>query len=262
MKKNICLVAAYDGTSYLGWQKTKMGPSIEEALQNILEQIFRQPIELQAASRTDAGVHARCQVINFFVDHPAPDLIKLRSSLNRMLPKDISILSVSEVSPDFHPSLSAHKKEYRYYVTHGPIQYPQHRHFTWHYPVKLDLDSMRAAAKVLIGEHDFSAFCNIMKNRTYCHKKRRLDRVDIVEMEDDRLCFIIEGNSFLYKMVRNIVGTLVYVGCGKIEVEFVREILSGRQRIQAGVTAPAHGLTLHGIEFSNHIEKVSEIPSD
>lgn len=258
--KNIRLIAAYDGTAYLGWQKTRMGPSIEGTLQPIIEKILQSPIQLQAASRTDAGVHVRCQVINFFTERGTLDLNKFLASLNRLLPDDISILAVDEVPLEFHPSLNAHKKEYRYYVTNGPVQYPEHRHYSWHYPKKLDILKMRFAAQMLIGEHDFSAFCNVMKNREYQHTRRILYRLEIHQLNDERLCFVVEGNSFLYKMVRNIVGTLIYVGCGKIEVDNVEDILCGRKRIHAGVTAPAHGLTLHRIEYSE-IFSVPEILS-
>lgn len=247
--KNIRLIAAYDGTAYLGWQKTKMGPSIEETLQSTIEQILQEKVKLQAASRTDAGVHVRHQVVNFLTQRKTLDLKKFFQSLNRLLPPDISILAIDEAPPSFHPSLDAHRKEYRYYITHGPIQYPEHRHHSWHIPQKLDVDKMRAAAELLIGEHDFSAFCNVMKNRTYQHMQRTLYRLEIQELEDARLCFIIEGNSFLYKMVRNLVGTLIDVGNGKIPWKEVQDILSGLKRTHAGVTAPAHGLTLQRIVY-------------
>jgi len=247
--RNIRLVAAYDGTAYRGWQKTRTGPSIEETLQLTIEQILQEPVQLQAASRTDAGVHVRYQVVNFFTNSTTLDLTKFFASINRLLPKDISILVVEEAPLEFHPSLNAHKKEYHYYVTNGMVQYPEHRNHSWHYPPKLDLLKMRAAASMLIGKHDFSAFTNVMKKRAYQDTFRTLYRLEIKKLADGRLCFIVEGNSFLYKMVRNIVGTLIYVGSGKIELESIGDILAGRKRTHAGVTAPAHGLTLHYIDY-------------
>lgn len=247
--KNIQLIIAYDGTQYLGWQKTYTGPSIEESLQKILEQILQEPILLQAASRTDAGVHAHGQVVNFFTNKHNIDLGRLRISLNSLLPPDIAVLEAKEMTATFHPTLDCIGKEYRYTMCFGAVQIPQVRNFSWHYPHALNITKMHEASRILIGKHDFSSFCNFKKNAHYDDFVREVSRIDIQEFEHQRLMFIIVGNHFLYKMVRNLVGTLVYIGRGKLELESLPHILSGKDRTQAGMTAPAHGLTLHKVFY-------------
>lgn len=246
--RNIRLKIAYDGTSYLGWQKTVMGPSIEETLQTALKKILQQEVVLQAASRTDAGVHAQGQVVNFLIEKDISPT-KLMASLNGLLPKDVAILHIDEAQQSFHPTLDCIGKEYRYSVCCKSVQMPHQRFFSWHYPHPLDLDAMRRAAKELIGEHDFSAFCNFKKNSNYVYYTRTIKGIDIAESADGQILFSIRGNNFLYKMVRNLVGTLVYVGCGKIDEKSIPIILANKDRTQAGVTAPAHGLCLYSVSY-------------
>lgn len=246
---NIKLTVAYDGTAFLGWQKTSMGPSIEESLQRVLEQILQEPIVLQAASRTDAGVHAEGQIVNFFTHKAIPCMTRLQIGINSLLPPDIAVLAAEHAALDFHPTLDCKRKEYRYSVCYGTAQMPQKRLYSWHYPHLLDVISMRDASQALIGEHDFSAFCNFKKNHTYTDYVRKIDRIDILELPEQRLSIHVQGNNFLYKMVRNLIGTLIYVGAGKISIEAIPEILTSHDRPQAGMTAPAHGLTLHRIWY-------------
>lgn len=248
--QNIKLVIAYDGGAYRGWQKTPMGPSIESTLQQVLEKILQHATPLQAASRTDAGVHAEGQVVNFFTSKTDLNLNRLKLSLNSLLPKDISVLSVEKMAPSFHPTLDCKGKEYRYYICYGSAQLPHHRLYSWHYPYPLELNLMHQALPYLLGSHDFSSFCNVKKNASYAHFNREINRIDLVELEKERLCICIEGNHFLYKMVRNIVGTLLYVGRGKIKIEDIPLILKSGDRTQAGVTAPAHGLFLYRVHYS------------
>lgn len=247
--QNIKLIVAYDGNRYLGWQKTFTGPSIEQELQKVLEQILQEKIILQAASRTDAGVHAQGQVVNFYTTKDSLNLDLLKHSLNSLLPKDIVILETHLAHETFHPTLDSIGKEYHYSVCIGPMQLPQHRFYSWHYPYALNLDHMREAASMLVGKHDFAAFCNFKKNSTYENYVREITSIAIVRISDDRLQIKVCGNSFLYKMVRNIVGTLLYVGCGKISLEDVPRILNSRDRTLAGVTAPSHGLTLFKVFY-------------
>ncbi len=245
---NLKLIIAYDGTHYLGWQKTRMGQSIEAALQKTLEQILQHPIHLQAASRTDAGVHADGQVVNFLTTK-TPDLFQFQISLNSLLPKDIVVLNVEEMPPSFHPTLDCKGKEYHYYISHGPTQRPQHRFYAWHVPYALNLSLIQEAIPTLIGTHDFAAFCNFKNNAHYADTIRRIDNLNVEEFEDHRILFKIEGNHFLYKMVRNIVGTLISVGRGKIGGETIPQILQSKLRTQAGMTAPAHGLFLKQVFY-------------
>lgn len=246
---NIKLIVAYDGTHYLGWQKTHTGPSIEETLNRVLEQILQEKISLQAASRTDAGVHAQGQVINFFSSKQSLDLNLLKHSLNSLLPKDIVIVETSQAQTSFHPTLDSSGKEYHYHVCYGSVQLPQQRFYSWHYPYPLDFDKIRLAIPLFIGVHDFSAFCNVKKNSSYEHYIREITSIHILESSDNIVMIKICGNSFLYKMVRNIVGTLIYVGSGKIQLEEIPNILQSRDRTLAGVTAPANGLTLFKVFY-------------
>ena len=242
--KNLKMIVSYEGTGYLGWQKTKMGPSIEETLEKSLAQVLRHPVKLQAASRTDAGVHATGQVINFFTSS-TDDLFKLKKSFNGVLPRDISILSLEEMPPDFHPTLEAQGKEYRYHICSESVQLPFHRLTSWHFPYPLDIHEMKQASQALIGKHDFSSFTS----EPLDDNVREIFSIDISSITPDRLQITVVGNRFLYKMVRTIVGTLVYTGCQKLKASDLPRILSSKDRSQAGVTAPAHGLFLHKVIY-------------
>lgn len=245
---NIKLIIAYDGTHYLGWQKTKMGPSIEEHLQVGVEKILQHPVVLQAASRTDAGVHAKGQVINFLTSktlHFSSFVI----GLNSLIPHDIMVLHAEEMPLSFHPTFDCKRKEYRYYASIGPTQLPFSRLYAWHVHHSLDLTLIKQALPQLIGRHNFAAFCNVKKNETYSDFDREVHFLDVEETEKNELCFRIGGNHFLYKMVRNIVGTLIDIGKGKIPLDDLSPILQNRKRPLAGVTAPAHGLFLHEIFY-------------
>lgn len=243
---NVKLTLAYDGTVYFGWQKTDNGPSIEESLQTALEKILQHPIKLQATSRTDAGVHAQGQIVNFFTEKPLPPF-KLQNALNGLLPPDISVLHAEYASPTFHPTLDCKSKEYHYSICYGPIQLPQHRLYSWHYPHSLNLHNMHLAAQYFLGSHDFAAFCNFKKNEVYDHHIREVTQIKLLPLENQRLLIKISGNNFLYKMVRNIVGTLVYVGAGKIPPENIPNIIEKQDRTLAGITAPACGLKLYQV---------------
>jgi tRNA pseudouridine38-40 synthase len=259
MSVNIKLLLAYDGTGYLGWQKTKEGPSIEEALQLVLETILQEKVLLQAASRTDAGVHALGQVVNFSTKKDL-DLDKFQLSLNSLLPKEIVVREVEVVAEKFHPTLDCEGKTYEYRVCAGRQQLPVYRLYSWHFRAPLDLKAMLGAANELVGVHDFSAFCNVKKNETYADYVREVKSIEIYQEDGDRFIFFISGNHFLYKMVRNIVGTLVYVGCGKMRVEEIRGLLEGKDRTKIGVTAPAHGLTLKEVFFGHGHRHASYYP--
>lgn len=247
--QNIKITIAYDGSEYLGWQNTRTGPSIEGTLLSVLEKILQEKLSLQAASRTDAGVHARSQVVNFFTENEDLDLARLERGLNGLLPPDIAVLKVELASKNFHPTLDCQKKEYHYHLCSSPAQLPHNRHFSWHYPYPLDIELMRSESQVLIGQHDFAAFVNCMNNEIADDTVRELTRIDLVELPENRLRFEVEGPHFLYKMVRNIVGYLAYVGCGKLKPGALSQILASKDRKLGGITAPAHGLTLFEINY-------------
>ena len=243
---NIRLIISYDGTHFWGWQKTPDGPTIEETLQQALEKIYQHPIQLQAASRTDRGVHAEGQVVNY-QSKKTKDLGRIKFSLNKMLPKTMRILSMEEMAEDFHATLDARSKEFHYYITTSHVQSPFERHLSWHYYYPFDREKMQRAALLFLGTHDFSSFCNAHSLRDIggvCTIKR-LDIIDI----DDRLKFEVEGDSFLYKMVRTLVGTLVCVGIGRFSIPYVNNLLTCQQRKFAGITAPAHGLVLKHVNY-------------
>lgn len=246
---NIKLIIAYDGRAYLGWQKTRMGSSVEATLQQVIEQIIQHPAPLQAASRTDAGVHAQGQVVNFLTSKIHLDLDKFRISLNSLLPKDIVVLQAKLMPLSFHPTLDCISKEYRYFICYGPTQLPHHRFYSWHVHDSLNLEHMRQALHLLIGIHNFATFCNVKKNAHYSDYVRTIQLLELIELEEKRLCFRIGGNHFLYKMVRNLVGTLIDIGRGKITLERLPDILQSEDRPQAGVTAPAHGLFLYQVFY-------------
>jgi tRNA pseudouridine38-40 synthase len=247
--KNIKMELAYDGTAYLGWQKTKTGASIEGCLQEVLEKILQERVALQAASRTDAGVHAVAQIVNFQSAQESLDLNKLQHSLNCLLPRDIVVRKIDFAKTTFHPTTDSIGKEYHYTLCYDPIQLPQERLYAWHYPYILDVVQMKKAATLLLGCHDFAAFCNFKKDSSYKHYIRTLTKVNIIEMKGKMLRFEIGGDHFLYKMVRNIVGTLAYVGRGKLGLEEIPRILASQDRTKAGVTAPAHGLYLYKVFY-------------
>jgi tRNA pseudouridine38-40 synthase len=241
--KNIKLLISYDGTGLYGWQKTSFGPSVEEHLERALSQILQEPIYLQAASRTDAGVHAEGQVVNFKTQRNALDLKKLRRSVNCLISNQIIIQSAEEVPEDFHPTVNSLGKEYHYYLCNTDFQEPKHRLSSWHFPFSLDIEKLNQASSKLVGTHDFSSFCNALflsKRDPHC----TLTSLEVVALGKSRYCFKVKGNRFLFRMVRNIVGTLAHIGCGKLELSELPLLLKSPKRTSAGITAPSHGLHL------------------
>ena len=233
------LIISYDGTRFFGWQKTKTGTSIQSELEKAASCIVREKIEIEAASRTDRGVHAKGQVVQFQCTAEINPQ-RLRYSLNAVLPPEISVQSVEIVDEHFHPTLNAHSKEYHYLICNTPFQTPIHRLYSWHVHQPLDIEMMRQGASYLVGTHDFSAFSNLRSDDTI----RTVEYVGIVPFEKDRLRIEMRADRFLYKMARNIAGTLVYIGQGKLSANCIPSLLASRDRKQAGITAPAHGLFL------------------
>ncbi|MCB1107700.1 MAG: tRNA pseudouridine(38-40) synthase TruA [Chlamydiia bacterium] len=241
---NIKMIVAYDGTPYLGWQEGIDGPTIGGTLRTVLEMIYQEPIVLQAASRTDAGVHAEGQVVNFKTTKKR-DLKRLLISLNQLLPPTIRVQSIEEVDEDFHPTLDSIGKEYHYHLSLGPVESPFRRTLTWHLHTPLDLSLMKQGAPLFVGTHDFAALTNASEPRPK-ETVRTLKRIDIHEKE---LRVEVEGDNFLYKMVRNLVGTLVYIGQGKISLKDAESLLKTKDRTLAGMTAPAQGLVLRQVFY-------------
>ena len=238
------LVIAYDGTAYQGWQMQKVGTGVQEKIETAFGKIFPASKRLHSSSRTDTGVHALGMVAH--VEIPKAEFKmpvgRLALALNAFLPDDIRVLSSVRVPEKFHARFDAKGKQYRYFVWNHQAMNPLLKNRAWHFSMKLDLAKMRAAAKSFIGKHDFKSFAG---TRDYEMKSnvRTLTRCDI-KKSGPQLTFIIEGDGFLYKMCRGIVGTLVQVGKGKIPAADIATILASRDRRVAGMTAPAHGLVL------------------
>jgi tRNA pseudouridine38-40 synthase len=230
-------IITYDGTRYFGWQKTAYGPSIQEELEKAIFRITQEKVLPEAASRTDRGVHAFGQVIQFSLITPI-DTAPLLRALNAVLPQDIRIKDLC--LHNFHPTLDAIGKEYIYKICLGPVQDPTLRLYSWHVYQSIDLLKVERAAQDLIGTHDFSAFANEIEKSPLC---------TILSVQWQKDHFSIRGNRFLYKMVRNIVGTLIDVGTAKLPEESIPHILASRSRKEGGVTAPAHGLYLHQVFY-------------
>lgn len=239
---NIKLVISYDGTDFFGWQKTSSGSSVESILTCALEQILQEKIQLQAASRTDRGVHANGQVVNFFSSKDF-DMQTLHRGLNAVLPPTIRVKLIEEMDLSFHPTLDAIGKEYHYNICSGPIQGPYQRLYSWHVYEPLNLKKIEEAIPFFLGEKDFSFLCNVRKNIENAAKVTEIFNISTV-VSDNGLRFIISGKRFLYKMVRNIVGTLVTVGKGKMEPQDISLLFEKKDRKLAPLTAPAHGLFL------------------
>jgi tRNA pseudouridine38-40 synthase len=242
------MIISYDGTRFFGWQKTKTGLNIQEELERAIFQITKQKTEIEAASRTDRGVHAKGQVVSFLMDL-SQNPLQFRHSLNAVLCPDIRIEEVFLVDLDFHPTLHAHGKEYHYSIFNGPVQMPMDRLYSWHVPQILDLDLMQRASKDLIGKHDFSSFTSEPTENNV----RRIEKIEI-KSSSNRFCIQMRADRFLYKMARSIVGTLVYVGMGKLSSDSIPMILKEKKRAFAGICAPAHGLTLMKVFYQSKID--------
>ncbi len=237
--RNIRLLIAYDGGPYFGWQKTTTGPSIQQELEGALLRILGEPHSAEAASRTDRGVHAQGQSVQFLTAHSI-DLGRLKLGLNGVLPREISIQAIDEMPLDFHPTLDNSGKEYRYFLCNRAVQSPIHRRYSWHQHQPLDCQAMEKAAEQLLGTRDFAA----LSNESTDDSVRTVKKLSIVPMEDRRYRIEILGDNFLYKMARNLTGMLVAAGLGKLIPSDIPSILTTRDRKRAPVTAPAHGLFL------------------
>jgi len=238
------LTIAYDGSGYDGWQTQKTGVGVQSLVEAALANLFPSGPKVFGSSRTDAGVHALGMAAHFEVPRAEWRMTtaRLLLAVNAHLPEDIRVQSVRRMPAEFHARFSAVGKEYRYQVWNHAAMNPLLRTQAWHFKRKLDLAAMRAAARDFVGKHDFRSF---RVNPFYDTDStvRRLSRCE-VRRRGALLTFVIEGDGFLYRMCRGIVGTLVQVGEGKIPRDAVRGILAKRSRTVAGMTAPAHGLVL------------------
>lgn len=266
MPRNIRLQIEYDGSCYLGWQiqNSHLSPvtcrrsSIQGTIEKALRKILQEKIWLIGSGRTDAGVHALAQIANFKTNSVIP-VNKLQHALNGILPEDIVISSVKEVSLDFHSRFQARSKIYCYSILNRRYPSALLRGKFYFYSSALDLKLMQKEAKTLLGKHDFKAFTasanstrdtirrikRISIKKSSCH----LPLVLCVPNSSDFIHIIIEADGFLYNMVRNIVGTLIEIGRGKMPSGSIKKILNSRNRKLAGPTAPACGLCLVKVKY-------------
>ena len=243
--RNIRLDICYDGTRYKGWQRLNgVDNTIQGKLEQILSRILEENIEISGSGRTDAGAHAKGQVANFHTESelPCEDIL---SALRRYLPEDIGIYSCREVAPRFHARLNAKSKTYIYRIWNSETPCVFERRFVYVFPETLDLEKMRQAAELYLGEHDFSAF-----NANKKMKKSTVRRIDAlaISQKGEEICITVTGDGFLYNMVRIMVGTLIEVGLGKREADSI-PTLFGAKREEAGYLVPAQGLCLMEVNY-------------
>src|SRR4030095_8171170 len=243
------LTIAYDGTAYEGWQVQKIGTGVQEKVEQALAHLFPSKPRVHGSSRTDTGVHALGLVAHFEVptEEGRVTPAKLLLAINAWLPKDVRVLAVGRAKTNFHARFDATGKQYRYQVWNHPATNPLLRFQAGHGGRRLDVKAMRQAARGFVGTHDFRSF---RSNPDYDTEStvRTVWRCE-VKKSGPLLTFIIEGNGFLYKMCRGLVGTLVQVGEGKIGAGEISKILARRHRRPAGMTAPGCGLVLWKVYY-------------
>lgn len=238
--RTIRLIIQYDGTDYCGWQRQPGLPTVQDRVELALAQIVGERVLVQAAGRTDAGVHAVAMPAAFKTESAAP-LRAFVNGVNSHLPDNIAVLSAEEVTANFKVIGDAVSKTYRYRIFNNPIRSPLHHRISWHVWSQLDLASMRTAADYFIGSHDFSSFRG--QGCTAATTVRRIDTVKI-HREADLITIDVTGSGFLKNMVRIMVGTLVDVGRGRFTPAHIKTLLEKPDRKKAGVTAPPQGLCL------------------
>ena len=248
--RNIRLTLAFDGTAYQGWQVQPGRRTIQGVLGEALRAITGEPVVLHGSGRTDAGAHARGMVVNFHTGSRIPAGSLLRA-VNGMLPEDVRVLKASVVPGSFHARRSATSKVYRYQIFRGAVLPPHQVREHLHYPHPLDLERMRSAASRFIGVHDFASFAaksGSAKRESPRGTVREVHRAELSE-HASRLCFTVEGDGFLHHMVRNMVGTLLEVGRGRMSIDDFEQLFECRDRTRAGTTAPARGLVLIKVRY-------------
>lgn len=248
MATRIALGIEYDGSRFLGWQTQPGGGTVQDVLEAALSEIADQPVSVVCAGRTDRGVHGRAQVVHFETTAVRPDSAWVRG-VNALLPEAVVVLWARPVEAAFHARYSALSRTYRYVLLNRPVRPAlAARHVGWHHS-PLEVEPMRQAAALLVGEHDFSAF-----RAAECQAKspvRTLHRLDI-ERHGERIDFVLQANAWLQHMVRNIVGTLVYVGKGRHPASWAGEVLASRDRARAAPTFAGEGLYLDAVEYAPH----------
>lgn len=242
------MVVAYDGTDYSGWQVQPNGISVQAVLQGQMKILLRHELAIVGSGRTDAGVHALGQVAHFYSPETL-DPHRFPYSLNATLPKDIRVKSIELEHADFHARYSAKSKTYYYHLYLDQVQNPLRRLYSLHVRHRTDKELLKEASRLFVGTHDFTAFANSATEGSAAKNAvRTLYRLDVVE-EEGGVRLELEADGFLYKMVRNIVGTLLEVASGKRALSEVEAILASRDRRRAGLAVPPHGLFLAQVDY-------------
>lgn len=253
--KRVRLTVAYDGTNYRGWQVQPNGITIEQVLNEKLSALLGEEIVVTGASRTDSGVHSLGNIAIFNTNTRMP-AEKISFALNQRLPEDIVVQDSREVPSDWHPRYQNSRKTYEYRILNRTFRMPGRRFDTYFYYHPLDVEKMQQAAAYLEGVHDFKSFCAVgaqVKTTT-----RTIYSCNVTRDASDVITVRVTGNGFLYNMVRIIAGTLIKVGGGELAPEEIPLILEKKDRSAAGPTAPAHGLTMIGIEYEGENAEMDE----
>jgi tRNA pseudouridine38-40 synthase len=243
----ICLVIEYDGQGFSGWQIQPGQRTVQGELHRVLEMVLRQPIAVvHSSGRTDAGVHARRQVVHFHVETPPPDFIVFRRSISSLLRGEVAVLSAEIESDEFHSRRSAIKKQYSYRILHRDTPPVLDKGYVWYIPVELAIARMQEEAAAVIGTHDFKSF-----QGADCHARSSVKTIYESEWiwDDPYLTYRVVGSGFLKHMVRILVGTFVDIGKQPDSSASMTAILSAQSRLAAGVTAPPYGLFLDYVEY-------------
>ena len=255
--RNLKFTLEYDGTNYRGWQiqastqsNKRQTHTIQEVIEKDLQRILQEKVRIIGSGRTDAGVHALAQIANFKT-RSSVSTRKLQQALNSLLPQDIVIKKIEEVAMDFHSRFQARAKVYRYTILNRPYRSALFKDKVYFYPFPLNVALMRREARCLLGRHDFRSFCASGSNAK--NTIRAIKKIGIIKSgcspENNFLVIEIEANGFLYNMVRNIVGTLLEIGRGKLPRGSLKKIMRAKDRRSAGPTAPACGLCLLEVKY-------------
>ncbi|MGP8091969.1 MAG: tRNA pseudouridine(38-40) synthase TruA [Candidatus Sulfotelmatobacter sp.] len=260
--RNLKVILSYDGSEFSGWQVQPDAVTVQGTLASAIGRITGEKVLPQGSGRTDAGVHALAQVMTFVTESSVPteNFVK---ALNDILPAAVRVLEVAEAPPEFHARHSARAKTYRYRIYRHAICPPFLARYVWHYPYPLDEHAMIRSASLVVGEHDFTSFAAVDRERRTNHEKIRMgdetgpgpvSNVRRIfssgwERTGDELVYTVRGSGFLHHMVRNLVGTFILVGKGTLQVEDVTRILEAHSRSAAGPTTPAGGLYLVDVEY-------------
>lgn len=245
MLKNIKLTVSYDGSAYCGWARQKDVPTVQQTIEESLSRVFDKEVRVCGTSRTDAGVHAIGQVANMLIDTPIP-VENMQKAINLALPDDIAIVKVEHMQLSFDPIGDSLGKHYRYTIYIGDLKPVFDFRTLWHYPYNLSIEMMQDAGLRMVGTKDFKSFASAKDRRT--DSIRTINRCDVTS-SGEFITIDVEGNRFMYNMVRNMVGTLVEVGRGRWKPEKIDDIIAATDRRQAGQLAPANGLCLMKVYY-------------